>query len=286
MEPLTTTTSPAWQFSSPVQKSSCGLAQYSFDHFDCAPGRLVARGFPRHTVFVNLGEPLAISYFADYQWHTFIAGHDAIICMLPAGTHLEMKWTQPLRLLAFSFDYSFASSAHARSFDLPLRWNITDDVLAALADRASTMALAQYFSERIYAESLAITFVEQLARHHRGQREDFAKGKLSPQQLLQVISFAHDCMQMDIGLVELANLVHLSPYHFGRLFKQTIGLSPYQFVLQLRIEYAKKLIIEGSGPLGDIAYQLNFSDQAHFSNAFRKATGVSPRQYMQSQVHI
>jgi AraC family transcriptional regulator len=108
------------------------------------------------------------------------------------------------------------------------------------------------------------------------------KGRLTPEQLFQVITFAHECLQTDIGLDELASLVHLSSYHFGRLFKQTVGLSPYQYLLQLKIEFAKKLIVEKSGPLGDIAYQLNFSDQAHFSNAFRKATGVSPRQYMQS----
>jgi AraC family transcriptional regulator len=93
-------------------------------------------------------------------------------------------------------------------------------------------------------------------------------------------------MHLDIGLVDLANLVHLSAYHFGRLFKQTIGLSPYQFILQMKIEYAKKLIMENAGPLGEIAYQLNFSDQAHFSNAFRKATGISPREYQHSRAAV
>ncbi|MEJ0031482.1 MAG: helix-turn-helix transcriptional regulator [Bacteroidota bacterium] len=87
-------------------------------------------------------------------------------------------------------------------------------------------------------------------------------------------------MQFNIGLHELAGLVHLSPYHFGRLFKQTVGKSPYQFILQLKIDCAKKLIKQKSGPISEIAYQLNFSDQSHFSNAFRKAVGVSPRQFL------
>lgn len=283
---LSTLTGPSpWQFSSPVKRLSCGLAQYSFDQFDCAPGRLQLRDLSRHTILVNLGDPLAISYSADYQWQTFIASHDAVICMLPAGAHLEMKWTQPFNMLAFTFDDSFVTT-HTRALDLRARWNLTDELLATLAARAAMVTQAKCFSERIYIESLAITCLEQIAREHRTVREEPEKGKLSPRQLLQVIAFAHDCMQLDIGLVELANLVHLSPYHFGRLFKQTIGSSPYQYLLQLRIEYAKRLIAEGAGPLGDIAYQLNFSDQAHFSNAFRKATGVSPRQYMQSQVHV
>ncbi len=279
---LTQTLPSAWQFNSPVEKSGCGTAQFSYDLFSCAPGRLVSRGSLRNTVLINMGEPLAISHWANYQWQTFIAGSETTICILPAGAQFEMKWAQPLQMLVFAFEDSFTTAYPGRGIDLRSQWNISDELLATLAKRASTVAHTPYFAERIYMESLAVACVEQISRQYRGADNEIVKGRLSPQQLLNVLAFAHDCMQMDIGLVELANLVHLSPYHFGRLFKQTIGLSPYQYLLQLRIEFAKKLIVERTGPLGDIAYQLNFSDQAHFSNAFRKATGISPRQYLQS----
>ena len=132
--------------------------------------------------------------------------------------------------------------------------------------------------------ALAVACAARIEREHLQLRDVQLKGRLSPAQLSQVLTFAHDFMQTDIGLVDLANLVHLSPYHFGRLFKQTVGVSPYQYLLQLRIEFAKTLIVGRTGPLSEIAYQLNFSDQAHFSNAFRKATGVSPRQYLRQPI--
>ena len=64
-----------------------------------------------------------------------------------------------------------------------------------------------------------------------------------------------------------------------RLFKQTTGISPHQFILQLKIERAKQLINKTQLSLTEIAYELGFTDQAHFSNAFKKIIGVAPRQY-------
>lgn len=272
------------QFIPAATASGCATAQFSFDHYISAPGRVTSMGLRRHTMLFNQGDPLAISYYIDQQWKTFIASPNTTICILPAGTQFEMRWTQSLQVLVFSFEDSFAKAiAQSRAFDFLPQWNLTDGLLEGLAERISAVANASSFSELKYIESLAIACVDQVNKQYRASSGEQPKGRLSPRQLTQVIAFAHDCMELDIGLVELANLVHLSPYHFGRLFKQTIGLSPYQYLLQLRIEFAKKLIIERAGPLADIAYQLNFSDQAHFSNAFRKATGISPRKYLQSQ---
>jgi AraC family transcriptional regulator len=276
---------PSWQFASTPTRTGCASTHFSFDQYSCVPGRLLCTGQQRHTVLINQGGPLAISYSSAYQWKTFIAAPDTTICLLPAGTQFEMRWTQPFHFMAFTFEDLFAqTAAQAKVFGFAPAWDIGDALLGTLAKRVSTITQDQNFSECKYLESLAIACVEQIYRMYRRANDAQPKGRLTPQQLVQVISFAHDCMQLDIGLVEMANLVHLSPYHFGRLFKQTVGLSPYQYLLQLRIEFAKKLIVARSGPLGDIAYQLNFSDQAHFSNAFRKATGISPRQYMQSHV--
>jgi AraC family transcriptional regulator len=205
--------------------------------------------------------------------------------MLPAGSTLTIGWLQPLHLLTFALEDSFArSQSGVHGFTFPTAWNVADGLLGDLLSRLACVGHSLPSSEKMYADSLAIAIVEQVAGNYPGTRNDTPKGRLSPQQLLQVISYAHDHMHQDIGLIEMANLVHLSPYHFGRLFKQTIGVSPYQYLIQLRIEFAKKLIIDHPGLLGDIAYQLNFSDQAHFSNAFRKATGLSPRKYRQSHL--
>lgn len=169
----------------------------------------------------------------------------------------------------------------AKDFTFSQQSNINDPFLLDIATKLN-MICSDVVAEKIYAESLGVACIVHLAKKYSARDVYAPKGRLNPYQLKQVVDYAHSYMQLNIGLHEMAGLVHLSPYHFGRLFKQTVGKSPYQFILHLKIDCAKKLIKKNNGPISEIAYQLNFSDQSHFSNAFRKATGISPRQYLTS----
>ena len=83
----------------------------------------------------------------------------------------------------------------------------------------------------------------------------------------------------NILLEDLAAQANLSSSHFARLFKQTIGQSPYQFLMAYRIEQAKKMLDNPNKLMVDIAMRCGFSDQAHFCRVFKKIEGVTPKQY-------
>ncbi|MFW7348407.1 MAG: helix-turn-helix transcriptional regulator [Pigmentiphaga sp.] len=68
----------------------------------------------------------------------------------------------------------------------------------------------------------------------------------------------------------------LSSSQFSRLFRETLGLSPFQNLKQKRIERAVELL-RGSTPLAHIAHELGYSSQSHFTQVFREVTGVTPR---------
>jgi AraC-like DNA-binding protein len=258
--------------------------QLSAYQFVCAPGRMRLEASSRHTLLFNTGGPLSITYWTDLQWKTMLVEKDSLLCFLPAGRTAEVRWTQEMHLRVFMIDPAHASTFLDPINSLQSSWNLADPSLTEFSQRMFAALCCPLVPERTYASSLTSLCLNSLMWQQRAIPMDQpARGRLSPRQLSQVISFARDSMHVDIGLIDMANLVHLSAYHFGRLFKQTTGLSPYQYILQMKIEYAKKLIMENAGPLGEIAYQLNFSDQAHFSNAFRKATGVSPREYQHSR---
>ena len=97
----------------------------------------------------------------------------------------------------------------------------------------------------------------------------------------QIIDYANSYINQNIGLTELAKQINTSPFHFIRLFKQTTGISPHHYILQLKIERVKQLINKNKRSLTEIAYELGFPDQAPFSNAIKKIIGVAPRQYRQ-----
>ncbi|WP_420911246.1 helix-turn-helix domain-containing protein [Priestia aryabhattai] len=85
-------------------------------------------------------------------------------------------------------------------------------------------------------------------------------------------------------LDELTRISNLSPSHFINSFKQTLGVTPHQYLLKIRIERAKEKLQSSSLPLSEIAYELGFTDQSHFSRHFKKITGIPPLKWKQNFV--
>lgn len=112
-----------------------------------------------------------------------------------------------------------------------------------------------------------------------GRRNEDQRGGLSDRQLKNATAFIDAHITVDIGLDEIAAAAGLSPYHFSRAFKVSTGVTPYQYVLQSRIERAKALLRDGATPIGTIAAQVGFNSSSQFSRRFMQATGVAPRAY-------
>ena len=87
-------------------------------------------------------------------------------------------------------------------------------------------------------------------------------------------------MAETIRLNDLAKITKTSTYHFCRLFKKTTGMTPYQYVMQQRIELGKQLLKENSS-IAEIALSCGFASQSSFTTAFRKYVGVTPKTYRQ-----
>jgi AraC family transcriptional regulator len=80
----------------------------------------------------------------------------------------------------------------------------------------------------------------------------------------------------DIRLPELAHECGLSVSHFTRAFRRSFGMSPYRWLLERRIDYAKALLATSDLPIANIALQSGFSDQTAFTRAFGRIVGDSP----------
>src|SRR5690606_38669191 len=111
---------------------------------------------------------------------------------------------------------------------------------------------------RLCAESLANVLVVQLIRQMSNRQGSNgvirgSGGRLARHALREVKEYIHTNLDQNIALAELANVAHLSEFHFARLFKQTTGLPPHQFVIHQRVERAKRLIAEGRLSLAQIA---------------------------------
>jgi AraC family transcriptional regulator len=80
-------------------------------------------------------------------------------------------------------------------------------------------------------------------------------------------------------LADLAALLDMSQFHFSHMFKQAIAISPYQYLLQQRIERAKQLLKQTDQPIMEIAFLCGFNNHSHLSQQFRRLTGITPKAY-------
>ena len=69
----------------------------------------------------------------------------------------------------------------------------------------------------------------------------------------------------------------ISHYHFCRVLKRTVNLTPQAFIRRCRLEHARLLVQTTSQPLAQIAYACGFTTQSHFTQLFRECYGISPR---------
>src|SRR5256712_7079574 len=92
---------------------------------------------------------------------------------------------------------------------------------------------------------------------------DQTVGGLPECRVRRVAQYVQDNLHRQLRLAELSGLVHMSPYHFARLFKQSTGVSPHRFVVQRRIEQAKALLAAESLSIAEIARSLGFRTPSH-----------------------
>lgn len=130
---------------------------------------------------------------------------------------------------------------------------------------------------RVEMEALALLLVEHLVtRHHTGHQFANIRGGLAPWQIKRTCEAMMERLNGDLGLDDLAAIAGCSPTHFSRAFKQSIGLAPFHWLNEQRIEKAKELLENSRLSLAEIALAVGFSAQPQFTTAFGRATGLTP----------
>ena len=100
-----------------------------------------------------------------------------------------------------------------------------------------------------------------------------------PHRLMHVQAFVRDHVSEVLHVERLAAEVHMSQYHFARMFKQATGQSPHLYVVMQRVSHAKALLQETELPLVEVAEQSGFRTQGHFTGVFHRYTGMTPRTF-------
>ncbi len=102
---------------------------------------------------------------------------------------------------------------------------------------------------------------------------------LRAQKVERVRAFIEAHLAEPVRVEQLADTVHMSPFHFTRMFKQATGESPHAYLTSRRMDRAKVLLSQSAMPLVDVAATVGFQTQGHFTEVFRRRVGITPRRY-------
>ena len=133
----------------------------------------------------------------------------------------------------------------------------------------------QYSTSALEKESALLeTFFLLTGRHAVTKTQESAIGN-EKTRVRRVIDLLQDRLAEDISLNELAECFNCTPFHLIRFFKKESGLTPYAYLLRLRLERARELICQGRA-LVDTALETGFADQSHLTRHFKTLYGIPP----------
>ena len=98
-------------------------------------------------------------------------------------------------------------------------------------------------------------------------------------RFLNVLNYIDKNYNKKLSLLDLANQACLNEKYFCKLFKEYFNLSPWQYVLQSRLNKASTLLFENNLSIKEIAFSVGFEDEFYFSRIFKKHFGLSPNKY-------
>lgn len=102
---------------------------------------------------------------------------------------------------------------------------------------------------------------------------------LAPWQERKAKAILERCLYSKLFIADVAEQCAMSRSHFSRVFKQTTGMSPQEWALDLRIRRAKEFLATGLLPISQISLECGFTDQSHFSRMFSKLVGATPKRW-------
>ncbi|MEL6902870.1 MAG: AraC family transcriptional regulator [Cyanobacteria bacterium J06606_4] len=257
------------------------LLQYSSGEANC-----LFEG--EHTLYMSLAaRPIHYLQAQDGKTHTGLYQRGEML-ITPANTPLFVRWEGEENCLQIRLSDEFMRNVARETvvgdcdrITLKPEFQTRNPQLESI----STMLLIEHqqgsLSNRLYIDSLSNVLAVTLLRQHATTRPHLPiyEGGLPPRQLQQILDYIDAHLDQEIKLSDLAQLLDMSQFHFSRLLKQSLGISPYQYLLQQRVERAKQLLKNTDRLITDIALACGFNSHSHLSKQFKQLTGMTPKAY-------
>ena len=206
------------------------------------------------------------------------------VCLVPAHTRhwIHAKGTQGLILLSIepaAISRILPNDLDAKNIELLPHFAQADPFIYHLGLSLKKALQINTVDSRFYAESLSVALIAHLMQFYTA-KNPVANDVLSEDaQIKQAKDYIHAYLTKKLSLQAISDTIGISKYHFCRIFKQSTGLTPWQYVIQQRIELAKQLLKNSQLSIWQISDRLGYSNSTQFTNFFRQHTGITPSDF-------
>ncbi len=208
-------------------------------------------------------------------------GHKDAICLLPEDSDSSWFVSGDINLFHFYFSDKAIRRFVAKTYDIePLTFNVPEltfcddlNLKSSIHQLINTVNHESHLKKETAINKLFDALLSLTLKRKRNY-----KGGLSPAINRQLKDYMYSHFSQTITLESLSSLAELSEFHLQRMFKQSNGISPHDYLMELRIEKVKSLLTKM--PLSQISQECGFSHQSHMHRVFKQRVGITPLQYL------
>jgi len=251
---------------------------------------LLRASYVTHTFAPHTHEGFAIGVIESgaetfsYRRAHHVAAAGSIVVIGPNEMHTGQAltphgWSYRMLYPALDLLQRAASEAAGTPHNVPFfsAAVFQDAALAGLIWRLH-LALENPATSILERESRLLWTFTHLVTRHADQSPVVRAAKPDHEYVQRIRQHLETHFAQNLSLDDLANLVHVSPFHLLRVFRAAVGLPPHAYLNQVRVRQAKTLLA-ANVPLADVALQTGFADQSHLSKQFKRIVGVAPGVY-------
>jgi AraC family transcriptional regulator len=210
-------------------------------------------------------------------------GHAMI---MPAGHTFKVRGTGSSECFSIFLEPAYLAGALPDSSNLARAellesLYVTDPLIRQIGLALMAEATSGEGVDLFYVDSLTNTLAIHLIKKYStsGLAPKTSSGGLPQHKLRRVEEFIAANFGRDLTLSKTAGVAELSPYHFARAFKQSTGMTPLQYLTEVRIERARAMLASSDLPIVEICLRVGFKSQSYFTTLFRNQFSTTPAAY-------
>ncbi|AFZ28698.1 transcriptional regulator, AraC family [Gloeocapsa sp. PCC 7428] len=249
-----------------------------------------------HVIACGLPQPLAEQAVSDSSGERWLDGklsketrNTADIAIIPANISHRCNWNTPVQFMVLALEPVLLQRIGQDWVNpdcielMPQFMNQPDALVQGVFLSLKDELESGRIGGQLLVDSLKTVLAIHLLRNYctiSPRLSNYSDG-LSLAKLVLIKDYINEHLHQNLTLTEIAAIAQMSPYHFLRLFKQSIGVTPHQYILQRRIDKAKYLLQHSKLSIAEIALCAGFCDQSHLTRCFKRMLGVTPKQFLQ-----